>query len=498
MQPWRAPSRGPCTREDRCLLPVCLTSDCITRLHNAQVRCNARRSRARRPAQQRIQAAMTLQEQIDGARLSGSIQRDSITDLKPPIEAPVPRLHAEIISAIDQVSKEDWNACACGGKEVNPFLLWEFLHALEASYSAIPYRGWKPQHVVMRDADNKQIIACCPLYLKNHSSGEYVFDHSWAHMAMYAGQNYYPKLQCCVPFTPVTGARILIRKGFSTGPVHALMGKLLAEVAAELEVSGLHMTFNTVEEWRELEPHGFLKRTGIQYHWYNNNNGGQAPSSNPACQQSQGQKYTTFDDFLMSLKQSKRKAIRQERKGVMNEGLKLRRLTGDDLTPAIWDQFYTFYRNTTDHKWGQAYLTREFFHRLGDAMPQHVVLAVAQEPNSSALVAGALNLLGSHALFGRNWGCTPGCWIKHLHFELCYYQAIECAIELGLERVEAGAQGEHKIQRGYLPQLTYSSHVIVDPGLRRLIEQSLYRDRAAVAYSVEMLRQEASPYKAQA
>ncbi|KAK9837165.1 hypothetical protein WJX81_007626 [Elliptochloris bilobata] len=366
----------------------------------------------------------------------------------------------ELIASIEQVSEEEWDACATQGGhgETNPFVLHSFLHALEASRSAVKEEGWLPQHVLLQD-DLGRLLACCPLYLKSHSQGEYVFDHSWAQSAYHMGIRYYPKLQSCSPFSPVTGARLLVRDPSNAPALTVALARTLQQVADEYKVSSLHITFNTEEEWRALEGEGFLSRIGLQYHWVNRD-------------------YASFEDFLAALKQSKRKSIRQERKSVSASGLVLRRLSGCEITPKIWEAFYRFYRNTTDAKWGQAYLTRDFFHRLGETMGDRVVLATAAEADGTP-VAGALNLRGSHALFGRNWGCTRE--VKHLHFELCYYQALDAAIQLKLPRVEAGAQGEHKIQRGYLPSKTYSSHYIRDPMLRGAVANFLRRERAQLS-----------------
>ncbi|KAK9828957.1 hypothetical protein WJX72_003039 [[Myrmecia] bisecta] len=385
-------------------------------------------------------------------------------------------LKAQVISSIYQVSQEEWDACATGSGELNPFLLWSFLKALEDSQSAVREQGWLPQHVLVRNETTNELLGCCPMFLKLHSYGEYVFDHGWASAAARMGMPYYPKLQSCVPFTPVTGQRMMVKAGPHSTAIRKAMAETLIGIADELQVSGLHVTFNTEEEWAQAGALGYLQRTGIQYHWENRG-------------------YHVFDDFLMELKQSKRKNIRQERKGVANAGLRMQRLTGDDLKAKHWDAFFKFYRNTTDRKWGQPYLTREFFHQLGETMPDRVMLVVAEESGGGPLVAGALNLIGSEALYGRNWGCGHGPTIKHLHFELCYYQAIEAAIELGLARVEAGAQGEHKIQRGYLPSLTYSSHYIRNEVLRDAIDKALRRERMQIAYTLEALTQQASPFK---
>ncbi|GBF90454.1 hypothetical protein Rsub_03450 [Raphidocelis subcapitata] len=390
------------------------------------------------------------------------------------------RLTASVLTGIDQVNEEEWDAVACGGGEVNPFVSWRFLWILEASGSAVPEAGWGPRHLVVRD-EGGRLVGCCPLYLKGHSYGEYVFDSSWAQFYSMNGGRYYPKLQCCVPFTPVTGPRLMTAPGppnFRAAVTKALAETLVAATEA-LGASSLHVTFSSAEEWAAMGALGLQQRRGIQYHWENAG-------------------YSSFDDFLAALKQSKRKSIRQERKAVEKQGLRVRRLTGsggpDGLRPHHWERFHTFYTDTVDKRWGSAYLTRRFFEMLGSDMADRVLL-VAAEDASGEMVAGALNMIGSHALFGRNWGCTPGKEWKGLHFECCYYSAIEEAIARGLPRVEAGAQGEHKMQRGYLPNFTYSAHYCRDPLLRSAVGRFLEREAQQVNYSWQALTLEASPYK---
>ncbi|BDA46053.1 hypothetical protein COCOBI_08-1450 [Coccomyxa sp. Obi] len=384
-------------------------------------------------------------------------------------------IQAQVISSIDQVSQSEWDECASGADEMNPFLLWSFLNALEVSRSAVKEEGWLPHHILLRSSETNQLLACVPLYLKDHSYGEYVFDNSWAVLASRLGQRYYPKFQAAVPFTPVTGPRILVRDASLRKVMTKAAAQTLMQLTDEYNISGAHITFNLPEEGDAFSELGFLRRTGIQYHWANNG-------------------YDSFDGFLMDLKQSKRNNIRKERRSIAKEGLSLHRLTGSEIKSDHWDAFYKFYINTTDRKWGQAYLTREFFQVLGETMPEQVLLVMAED-GSGRPVAGALNLIGSHALFGRNWGCAHGDEIKHLHFEVCYYQALEAAIERGLARVEAGAQGEHKLQRGYLPSLTHSSHYISNPLLRAAIGNYLAQERQQIDYTMEALLQHVSPYK---
>ncbi|NQV82739.1 MAG: N-acetyltransferase, partial [Rhodospirillales bacterium] len=336
-----------------------------------------------------------------------------------------------VLGSINEVEAAEWDACA--GVD-HPFCHHGFLSALEDSGSASADSGWIARHLVIRD-ETQQLVACAPLYLKNHSYGEYVFDWGWADAFERAGGRYYPKLQSAVPFTPATGRRLLVR-GDLAPPLQNDLSQALAEamvtLAGRLGVSSLHVTFPTEDEWRRFGEHGLLMRMGLQFHWGNRG-------------------YTDFDDFLGDLTSRKRKAIRKERASVAALGLDFRLLSGSDITEAHWDAFYRFYRDTTDKKWGQNYLNREFFSLLGERMGDHVVLVMVEDAGRP--VAGALNLKSADTLFGRNWGCDAD--YKFLHFEACYYQAIEYAIQHGLKWVEAGAQGPHKVQRGYLPRATY-------------------------------------------
>ncbi|XP_020253009.1 uncharacterized protein LOC109830220 isoform X2 [Asparagus officinalis] len=383
------------------------------------------------------------------------------------------KVSLSVISSISEVSAEDWDACAIdatGPEKFDPFITHAFLTSLEESGSAVKETGWLPQHVVAQDEYNNT-IGVVPLYLKSHSNGEFVFDHSWADAYYRYGSQYYPKLQSCVPFTPVTGPRILIRNIWCRDQVFDMLVLALKDLTAK--VSSLHVTFPSETEWQKMKSFGFLQRTGMQYHWKNRN-------------------YKNFDEFLMDMKQSKRKNIRQERKKISAQNLKMKRLRGDEITAEHWDSFYKFYRNTTDNKWGRAYLTRDFFHMLGSKMGDHVLLVVAEEGDE--LVAGALHLIGGDTLFGRLWGCLPRVYYPSLHFEACYYQAIEAAIELNLSKVEAGAQGEHKIQRGYLPVTTHSCHYLLDDGFRKAIGDFLVHETEQVKHVIKVL-QESGPFK---
>lgn len=351
-------------------------------------------------------------------------------------------LHA----AIGEVSAAAWDACAGAG---NPFVSHAFLSAVEDSGSATARTGWLPQHAVLRDAEG-QVVAVAPMYAKSHSYGEYVFDHGWAHALERAGGRYYPKLQVASPFSPVPGPRLLVR-----GVAKPALAAALAQACTELDLSSVHASFCTEDDWHAFGQSGWLQRLGTQYHWENAG-------------------YADFDGFLGVLNARKRKSIRRERRDAQSCGLEFVTLRGGDIGRREWDAFYEFYTSTVDRKWGSAYLTRAFFSLLGARLGDAVVLMLARSPHGWE--AGALNVLGSEALYGRNWGCRGE--YPFLHFELCYYRAIDFAIAHGLPRVEAGAQGEHKIQRGYLPKPTWSAHWIAHAGLRRAVADFLVRERA--------------------
>ena len=372
-----------------------------------------------------------------------------------------------VVEALADVPAAAWDACA--GPD-NPFLSHAFLDAMEASGSATDRTGWLPQHVLVEDAGGR-VLAAAPLYLKSHSQGEYVFDHGWAQAYERAGGSYYPKLLCAVPFTPVTGPRLLVHPEAPPNTVATLIAALI-EIARAHKVSSLHVTFPRQPDWELLGAAGFLQRAGQQYHWENRG-------------------YAGFDDFLEALNSRKRKQIRRERRDALATGLEIETLTGSALEPRHWDAFYRFYRNTVDHRWGGAYLTRGFFELLHERLADRVVLVMARD--GARYVAGALNLLGKDTLFGRNWGCIGD--HPFLHFEVCYYRALDFAIERGLARVEAGAQGTHKIQRGYLPTPTYSAHWVRDRGFAHAVEDFLKRERAAVAAEMAELTEELSPFR---
>jgi len=362
---------------------------------------------------------------------------------------------ARIAEGVTSIPAAQWNACA---GDVNPFVSHAFLAALESSGSATAETGWQPLPIVI-DGPCGTPAAIVPAYAKSHSQGEYVFDHAWADAWERAGGRYYPKLQAAVPFTPVPGPRLLLRDA-------ALAPGLIAGLEAVTDqnrLSSAHVTFLDEAQLPLFEQAGWLIRSGTQFHWHNDG-------------------YAGFDDFLAALSSRKRKAIRKERERAV-EGLTIRHLAGPEITETHWDAFWAFYQDTGSRKWGRPYLTRPFFSMLGEAMGDKVLLMLAERDGRP--IAGALNLIGGDALYGRYWGCTEE--IPFLHFELCYYQAIDAAIARGLSRVEAGAQGEHKLARGYAPVTTWSAHYLPDPNFRRAVAEYLERERAAVVHEQEFL-----------
>ena len=374
--------------------------------------------------------------------------------------------------SLSEIGAEAWDACnAAPDYGGNPFTSYAFLQALEESGSVSPRAGWGPQHLSVSDAAG-EVAGVMPLYLKSHSQGEYVFDHAWAQAYERAGGDYYPKLQCAVPFTPATGPRLIVREDVDRGAAQdVLLGGAL-QLTRNLRASSLHVTFPLEAEWAKLGAAGLLQRQDQQYHWVN-----------PG--------YRDFQDFLDALSSSRRKTIRRERRDAQ-EGLEIVGVSGADLREEHWDAFFAFYMDTGSRKWGQPYLNRTFFSLLGERMADRVLLVMARR--GGRWIAGALNLIGGEALYGRNWGATEH--VPFLHFELCYYQAIEQAIARRLARVEAGAQGEHKIARGYLPVPVYSAHYIADPALRKPVAAYLEQERAHVQTEMEMLAAEYSPFKA--
>ena len=370
---------------------------------------------------------------------------------------------------IAEIGRDAWDACAA--PHGDPFVSYDFLNALEESGCAVERTGWAPHHLSVQD-ENGQVAAVMPLYLKSHSQGEYVFDHSWADAYERAGGAYYPKLQCSAPFSPVTGPRLIVRPDIDIDDGrNALLGGALT-LCDRLKASSLHVTFPKADEWDWMGERGLLRRQDQQYHWFNNG-------------------YATFDDFLAALSSNRRKTIRRERRDAQ-AGLEIVALTGDQLTEDHWDAFFGFYMDTGGRKWGRPYLNREFYSLLGERMANKVLLIMARRPGGP-WIAGALNLIGDDCLYGRHWGCSED--VPFLHFELCYYQAIEHGVRLGLARVEAGAQGQHKIARGYLPSPVYSAHWIADPALREPVARYLEREREAVSAEIEALTEEYSPFK---
>ena len=373
---------------------------------------------------------------------------------------------ARLASSAAEIGRAAWNACANPQRSdcPHPFTRYDFFAALEESGSATARAGWQPCHLVLEK--DGAVEGLMPLYLKNHSQGEYVFDHSWADALERAGGDYYPKLQCAVPFTPVTGPRLLGAK--AAMPVLLETGK---KIVKQLGASSLHITFLTDAEWRAAGDAGYLLRTDRQFHWQNDG-------------------YRDFQDFLARLSSAKRKNLRKERTSVREAGVEFEHLTGAMITEAHWDQFFEFYMDTGSRKWGTPYLTRDFFSRIGVSMADQILLIMARKDGQ--YIAGALNLFGDGTLFGRNWGASG--YLPFLHFETCYYQAIDFAITHGLKKVEAGAQGEHKLLRGYVPEETHSAHYIAHPGLARAVDAYLAQERAAIAENIEELAA-ISPFK---
>jgi predicted N-acyltransferase len=404
---------------------------------------------------------------------------------------PDPDLKIRLAASLAAIPAGAWNACAFSstakvmdedkrddlspdlstrGLLDNPFISHDFLSSLEVSSSVGPRTGWQPQYLLVESAAG-ELLAAAPSYLKGHSRGEYVFDAGWAEAFEHAGGDYYPKLQVSVPFTPVTGPRLLVKPGPLAAAARAALVQGLMGVTTSNGLSSAHITFMPESDWRDLGGQGFLLRTDQQFHWHNRG-------------------YAAFDDFLADLSSRKRKAIRRERKDALSPGIDVHWLTGSDLTESVWDAFFAFYMETGSRKWGRPYLSREFFSIVGAKMAGRILLVMARR--NGRWIAGAINFMGADALYGRNWGA-----IEHhpfLHFELCYYQAIDYAIRHKLDRVEAGAQGEHKLARGYLPATTYSAHFIANPALRRAIDDYLKRERRYVAAAAEELAA-AAPFR---
>ena len=378
------------------------------------------------------------------------------------------RYTARAVSSIGEIGPADWDRLA---GTANPFLSYAFLNALEDSGCCAAETGWLPRHVVVEDEAGKAVGAL-PAYLKNHSHGEYIFDHGWADAYERAGGRYYPKLQASVPFTPATGPRLLTEPGPDAERHRKAVLSAAVQLTAHLKASSLHITYPTEVEWRQMGEAGLLLRTSEQFHWQN-------------------QGFGDFDDFLATLTARKRKMIRKERARAVANGIDIRIFSGSDLRAAHWDAFYASYMDTGSRKWGSPYLNRTFFELLHERLADRVALVMCER--AGRWIAGALNLIGDDTLFGRNWGCLE----DHdcLHFEACYYQAIDFAIARRLNWVEAGAQGPHKIHRGYLPRHTYSAHWIADPALRKAIAEHLEREREQVDWEIAEVGREYSPYR---
>jgi uncharacterized protein len=380
----------------------------------------------------------------------------------------MPSFTAHLVPSIAAVDAAAWNACAnppglsedaAEGERFNPFVAHAFLNALEASGSTGGRSGWTPAHVIVEDSAGR-IVAAAPSYLKSHSQGEYVFDHAWADAYERAGGRYYPKLQVAAPFTPATGRRLLVATSAPEGAREALI-EALREVRRQTKASSIHVTFPTAEDAARLERAGFLVRHGEQFHFL--------------CDG-----FSSFDDFLAALASRKRKAIKRERREALGDEVSIEWVTGPSIQPAHWDSFFKFYMDTGSRKWGRPYLTRSFFTLVGTSMAERILLVMAKR--KGRYIAGAINFIGDDALYGRNWGAIED--RPFLHFEVCYYQAIEFALTRGLKRVEAGAQGEHKLARGYRPVVTYSAHEFADARLARAVADYLRHERAAVASTI--------------
>ncbi|HMB47576.1 MAG TPA: GNAT family N-acetyltransferase [Afifellaceae bacterium] len=388
-------------------------------------------------------------------------------------------MRVQVASAMADIDRAGWDQCAnpqggaadpSGEFSYNPFISWDFLEALEASGTVSARTGWLPRHLVLEGPDGHP-AGVVPCYLKSHSQGEYVFDYGWADAYERAGGHYYPKLQVSVPFSPVPGRRILVGAGEGVEMRRRALAAALAELASRHEASSVHVTFLSEPEWKTLGDIGYLQRTDQQFHWVD-------------------QDFGSFDGFLDSLASRKRKAVRKERAKALENNITIEWVTGSDITEEHWDIFLEFYLDTGSRKWGRPYLNRTFFSLIGERMADRILLIMARR--NGRYIAGALNLIGSDTLYGRNWGC-----IEHhdcLHFEVCYYQAIEFALAKGLTRVEAGAQGAHKLARGYLPATTFSAHFILDPNFRSAVDDFLQQERQHVAWEQEA-NAEHAPFK---
>ncbi len=379
-----------------------------------------------------------------------------------------------VAQSFKDIAPESWNSLSGASRlpsatPYNPFISHAFLSALEESGSATAKTGWLGQHLLLERSDGR-LMGAVPGYLKNHSRGEYVFDQGWADAFERAGGRYYPKLQCSVPFTPATGPRLLTT-GLDAAAFQQVLASGLQQVTEKLGISSAHVTFANEDEIEALEDEGFLHRTDQQFHFINEG-------------------YRDHSDFLDALSSRKRKTLKKERRSALENGIEIDWLTGSDLTENIWDQFFTFYMDTGSRKWGKPYLTRAFYSLIGERMADDILLVMAKREGK--YIAGAINFIGGDALYGRHWGCIED--HPFLHFEVCYHQAIDFALSKGLKRVEAGAQGEHKLARGYTPVTTHSAHYIAHPGLRHAIADYLERERSEVEQINDYL-EDHSPFR---
>jgi len=376
-----------------------------------------------------------------------------------------------VLTSIATIPACDWDSCANPDTlPYNPFLSHAFLDALERSGSATAATGWGAQHLVAEDK-NGGLLGVMPLYLKGHSYGEYIFDHSWADAYERAGGHYYPKLLSAVPFTPATGRRLLVRNIADSEPVEGILTAGLVALAERHRVSSAHVNFITEDEWHRLALRGFLKREDQQFHWFN-------------------QGFSTYDDFLATLASRKRKQLRKERAEALENGVKIRWLTGSDITERHWDTFFDFYMDTGSRKWGTPYLKRKFFSLIGETMRDQILLVMCERDGRD--IAGALNFIGGDTLYGRYWGAVED--HPSLHFEACYHQAIDFAIAHKLNCVEAGAQGQHKLARGYRPVPIFSAHWIADTAFREAVARYLVSERRHIENAIEVLS-EHTPYR---
>ncbi|GGA82222.1 hypothetical protein GCM10011491_07040 [Brucella endophytica] len=378
-----------------------------------------------------------------------------------------------VCDGLSAFTREEWDSLSGTSREekgYNPFISYDFLSAMEDSGCVAPATGWLPRHLRLQD-DEGRLLGAVPCYLKGHSQGEYVFDHGWADAFERAGGEYYPKYQIAVPFTPATGPRLLVNAAFEPQAVRLALAAGIRQLTVEHGVSSAHVTFLLENELPTLTEAGFLHRTDQQFHFINEG-------------------YSDYEDFLETLASRKRKALKRERREALSPGITIDWLTGSDLTEAVWDQFFTFYMDTGSRKWGRPYLNREFYALIGERMADDILLVMAKR--DGRYIAGAINFIGEDRLFGRHWGCVED--HPFLHFEVCYHQAIDFAIAKGIKVVEAGAQGEHKLARGYVPVTTHSAHYIAHEGFRRAVEDYLSRERREIEQLNEALR-EHTPFK---